>query len=99
MMIKAKVSFASLTQVGQRWDNGQWGKVDGAGKEIPGSCPGKSCTRNTPGVTLITSPRESPVLLAFGPKVVLCTANDTVQTSSDGGRSWKRYPGRSVSSP
>ena len=27
------------------------------GKEIPGSCPGKTCTRDTPGVTLISSPR------------------------------------------
>ena len=27
------------------------------GKEIPGSCPGKTCTRDTAGVTLISSPR------------------------------------------
>jgi hypothetical protein len=95
---QVKVSFNSLSQVGQRWDNGQWGKLDDQGKEIPGSCPGKTCTRDTPGVTLIASPRESPVLLALGTKVVLCTANGTVQTSSDGGRSWQRYADRSVSS-
>ena len=27
------------------------------GREIPGSCPGKTCTRDTAGVTLISSPR------------------------------------------
>ena len=90
-------------QVGEQWDNGEWGKLDPNGKEIPDTCLAKTCTRDTAGVTLISSPRESPVLLVLAPDdsgaVVICTANDTVQTSTDGGRHWKRYPGPTVGIP
>ena len=90
------VTFSALTKVGEQWAGGTWGKLDATGTQIPGTCGDKgsaACTRGEPGVTMMGSPRSSAAILALSPTAIVGMANDTAQVSTDGGRSWSRYPG------
>ena len=92
----ARVSFDTLTLVGERWSGGTWGKLDATGTQIPGTCGdagSKPCTRGEPGVTALSCARSSAQILVLSPTAVVSMANDTAQISSDGGVSWSRYPG------
>lgn len=91
-------TFSSLTLVGERWDNGQWQRLNPNGT-IVGNFKLPMLKRGDPGAELIISPRQGPGLLALSGSTVLCSANDTTQISTDGGRSWARSPGRSVQLP
>ena len=82
------VTFSSLTLVGERWDNGQWSRVD-----LDGHPVGPPLKRGDPGATLISSPRQSPDCVALSPTAVVCTANSTAMASTDGGRQWARVAG------
>lgn len=84
----APARFSSLTLVGEMWERGTWSALDAQGHEI-----GPPLKRGDPNATLIASPRESPDLLSLSKTAVLCSANDTVMSSSDGGRSWRRHGG------
>ena len=93
-------SFSSLTLVGERWDNGQWARLAANGTILGYKKPdGTSLKRGDAGATLIVSPRQSPGLLSLSASTVLCSANDTTQVSTDGGRSWARSPGACVQLP
>ena len=89
-------TFDALTLVGERWNNGQWARLDADGKAVQGPMTLK---RGDSGAVLISSPRQSPVLFGLSASAVLCGANDTTFLSSDGGRSWVRNPGRDVGLP
>lgn len=92
----AALSFSTVTKVGEQWAGGTWGKLDATGTQIPGTCGDQGsapCTRGEPGVTMLSSPRSSAAILALSPTAVVGMANDTAQVSTDGGRSWSRYPG------
>lgn len=93
---RAAVSFDTLTLVGEQWYGGSWGKLDSKGVQIPGTCGdagSKPCTRGEPEVVMMDCPRSSAAILALSPTAVVSMANDTAQVSTDGGRSWSRYPG------
>ena len=81
-------TFSSLTLVGERWDNGQWSALDKAGHMV-----GPPLKRGDKGAVAIESARESPDLLRLSETTILCSANDTVMSSSDGGRSWSKHGG------
>ena len=88
-------TFDALTLVGERWNNGQWARLDADGKTVGPL----TLKRGDSGAVLILSPRQSPVLFGLSASEVLCGANDTTFLSSDGGRSWARHPGRDVGLP
>jgi hypothetical protein len=93
---RAQVTFNTLTKVGEQWAGGTWGKLDATGTQIPGTCGDQGsapCTRGEPGVTMMSSPRSSAAILALSPTAIVSMANDTAQVSTDGGRTWSRYPG------
>ena len=81
-------TFSSVTLVGERWDNGEWGELDAHGHMV-----GPPLKRTDPKAQLIASPRESPDLLVLSETTVICTANDSVFASTDAGRSWTRAEG------
>lgn len=91
----AATKFGSLTLVGERWNNGEWARLGADGKVVGPM----TLKRGDDGAVLISSPRQSPVLLALSTSVVVCGANDTAFISSDGGRSWARYVGHDVGLP
>ena len=91
-----QVVFGSLSKVGEMWYGGTWGKLDAHGVQMPGTCGDKGskpCVRGEPGVTMMDCPAQSPRLLVLSPTAVVAMGNDTAQTSTDGGRSFSRYPG------
>jgi hypothetical protein len=92
---RSRTWFSSLTLVGERWNNGQWARLDADGKMVGPA----TLKRGDSGAVLISSPRQSPVLVPLTASVVLCGANDTTQISLDGGRSWARSPGGDVGLP
>ena len=96
--VSTTTSFSSLTLVGERWNNGQWQRLNPNGT-IVGNFELPMLQRGDPGAELIISPRQSPGLLALSASMVLCSANDTTQISTDGGRSWERSPGHDVQLP
>lgn len=93
--VPAPTTFSSLTLVGERWNNGQWAKLDKNGRIVGAT----TLKRGDSGAELISSPRQSPVLMPLSAGTVLCGANDTTFISSDGGRSWARHLGHDVGLP
>eukprot|EP01052_Picozoa_sp_SAG31_P046221 SAG31_NODE_8749_length_1395_cov_1.175926_2_plen_399_part_01 len=84
------VAFSRLNLVGERWDNGGWGVLDGAGRQI-GTCHRPKAGEPSPaGCQQLWSPSQPPGLLALSNDTVVCAANESVFTSTDGGASWRR---------
>ena len=83
------VKFSSLNLVGTRWDNGEYGVLDAAGKQI-GDCAWNKRGPQKPGCQQIASGSEPPGLLRLSNTTLICAANDSVYYTVDGGSTWTR---------